>query len=62
MAKQKVKSQATTALAQTKRTGYKRKKNSRVNVLSDQLSRVARKSFKRAQYDKSVTFAQPEKK
>lgn len=33
---------------QTKRTGYKRKSNKRVDVLADQLQRAARKALNRA--------------
>jgi hypothetical protein len=62
MAKQKAKAAPTASLKATKRSGYKRKSNKRVNVLDAQLSRIKRKAFRRAQYDKSLTFAQPPEK
>lgn len=34
----------------SKRAGYKRKTNKRVDVLGDQLKRLARKAIKKAQY------------
>lgn len=62
MAKQKAKAAPTTAAKATKRTGYKRKSNKRVNVLQAQLGRIKRKAMKRAQFDKAFPTINPEKK
>lgn len=44
----------------SKRAGYKRNSGkARINQLQDQLDRQARKALRRAQYDKSCTWAQP---
>lgn len=52
MAKSKKSAPAKTVVTATtsKRAGYKRKSNKRVNVLQAQLSRLARKALKRASY------------
>lgn len=59
MAKNKAAAKATTAApaATSKRSGYKRKTNRRVDVLAAQLARVARKALKKAQYDKTSTIS-----
>ena len=62
MAKQKAKAAPTAAVKATKRSGYKRKSNRRVNVLQAQLERIKRKAIRKAAFDKSLTFVQPEKK
>lgn len=58
MAKNKAKAPVATATAAStsKRAGYKRKKNGRVDVLAAQLQRVARKALNKAKYDKSSTI------
>lgn len=43
----------TAAVSTSKRAGYKRKSNRRVNVLEAQLKRVARKAMNKAAYTKS---------
>lgn len=52
MAKNKPASKVTAATpaSTSKRAGYKRKTNRRVNVLDAQLQRVARKAMRKAQY------------
>lgn len=50
----KVVATKTAAAPASKRSGYKRKSNKRVNVLSAQLGRVARKAQKAAQYKSEV--------
>ena len=52
MAKSKKATPATTAtkVLATKRSGYKRKSNKRVNVLLSQLGRIARKAQRAAMY------------
>jgi len=52
MAKNKPAPQQTKAapVSTSKRAGYKRKKNRRVDVLGDQLDRIARKALKAAEY------------
>lgn len=44
----------TAAVSTSKRAGYKRKSNKRVNVLAAQLGRVARKAMNKAAYTKST--------
>ena len=39
------------AVSTSKRAGYKRKSNKRVNVLDAQLQRVARKAMKKAEFE-----------
>ena len=52
MAKNKpaAKPSTTAAVSTSKRAGYKRKSNRRVNVLNAQLQRVARKALRAASY------------
>lgn len=60
MAKQKAKAQASApVVSDSKRAGYKRKGNKRINAFDAQLARIVRQGEKRAQYDKSCTWAQP---
>lgn len=47
---------ATAAASTSKRAGYKRKSNRRVNVLQAQLQRIARKALNKAAYDKTSTI------
>lgn len=47
---------ATAAVSTSKRAGYKRKSNRRVNVLQAQLQRIARKALNKAAYDKTSTI------
>ena len=59
MAKNKAKAPAaaTTTASTSKRAGYKRKKNKRVDVLAAQLQSIARKALNKAKYDKTSTIA-----
>lgn len=60
MAKQsKAKAAAPVATATSKRSGYKRKGNKRIDSLQAQLESKVRKGQRAAQYDKSCTFAHP---
>lgn len=54
MAKNKSAAKTTTATPEvtSKRAGYKRKTNRRINVLDAQLAKIARKALKRAGLDK----------
>lgn len=59
MAKNKpaAKATAATPVSTSKRAGYKRKSNRRVNVLHAQLKRLARKALNKAAYDKTSTIS-----
>lgn len=58
MAKNKAKAPAATTVASTsKRAGYKRKKNGRVDVLGDQLKSIARAALNKAKYDKTSSIS-----
>lgn len=59
MAKNKATAKAatTTAAPTSKRSGYKRKSNRRVDVLAAQLARAARKALNKAKYDKTSSIS-----